>query len=272
MPSFSSLLSSPSELHLAADINSPYTIIPCLTLILGGYLYWDKRSSNEKKSSEQSATGEDGEVPVGRNSGSVVSRLFNPQSRRLPLPPGPSSWPIIGYTGGLPNVKAWEVYKKWGQVYGMYITRRHEFAVVVRRLKQFYRWYNLRSYLSWSHHHPQLRRGHIRAFRTTRKHLFRQTIHGHVPRTVSVLVVTANEISNKPMRIPCRMNFTTTTAFTGYGARWRKHRKIYNQQMNNIAVKKFQGYQLDAARGLLQWLLDCDTENREQDLGKLCRR
>jgi len=38
--------------------------------------------------------------------------------RRLPLPPGPKGWPIIGNLFDIPKGNAWETYAEWGKVYG----------------------------------------------------------------------------------------------------------------------------------------------------------
>ncbi|GJJ08744.1 hypothetical protein Clacol_002963 [Clathrus columnatus] len=46
-----------------------------------------------------------------------------------------------------------------------------------------------------------------------------------------------------------------STVFAEYGQEWRNHRKIYSQQMNINTVKKFQSYQVAAARDLLSVLL-----------------
>jgi hypothetical protein len=40
------------------------------------------------------------------------------RTSRLPLPPGPKPWPIIGNLLDLPKDKAWITYQSWSQQYG----------------------------------------------------------------------------------------------------------------------------------------------------------
>jgi hypothetical protein len=38
--------------------------------------------------------------------------------RRLPTPPGPKGWPIIGALFEIPPTHAWKTYAQWGEIYG----------------------------------------------------------------------------------------------------------------------------------------------------------
>jgi hypothetical protein len=52
------------------------------------------------------------------------------------------------------------------------------------------------------------------------------------------------------------MNFGGSTAFRPYGDIWRKHRSLYNQQLNSSAIGQFKNLQLNAVRGFLRLLLE----------------
>ena len=50
-------------------------------------------------------------------------RRNNPD--RLPLPPGPKGYPIIGNLLGMPTYKPWEGFDQWSKIYGKLITSPH---------------------------------------------------------------------------------------------------------------------------------------------------
>ncbi|KAF8513314.1 cytochrome P450 [Hysterangium stoloniferum] len=58
------------------------------------------------------------------------------------------------------------------------------------------------------------------------------------------------------------------TAFLPYGTQWRKHRKLYHQQMNPVAVREFHPSLLSAVRNFLKLLL-VNPSNYEQHLRHL---
>jgi len=51
-----------------------------------------------------------------------------------------------------------------------------------------------------------------------------------------------------------RMRFGSATSFLPYGDFWRKHRTIYNRQMNPGAIEQFQGLQIQYTGRLLKAL------------------
>ncbi|GJJ09727.1 hypothetical protein Clacol_003951 [Clathrus columnatus] len=76
-----------------------------------------------------------------------------------------------------------------------------------------------------------------------------------------------NIYSDRPHMVMMQlMTFDRSTAFAHYGSNWRRHRKLYNQQMNITAVSKFRGYQSAAAQSLLANLLDSP-----EDFARHCR-
>ena len=42
------------------------------------------------------------------------------RARRLPLPPGPPQWPIIGNLLDMPTIRPWVKYREWCSTYSMY--------------------------------------------------------------------------------------------------------------------------------------------------------
>ncbi|EMD33935.1 hypothetical protein CERSUDRAFT_107728 [Gelatoporia subvermispora B] len=54
-------------------------------------------------------------------SGAVVAYVLfarHASAHKLPLPPGPKGWPLIGNMLDMPQDKPWETYAKWGKTYG----------------------------------------------------------------------------------------------------------------------------------------------------------
>lgn len=51
------------------------------------------------------------------------------RGKRLPLPPGPFRWPIIGSALQVPKTYAWLTYSKWAKTYGESTTNRSRTAV-----------------------------------------------------------------------------------------------------------------------------------------------
>lgn len=45
--------------------------------------------------------------------------IVHTRQRRMALPPGPPSLPIIGNVLQLPREKEWLVYNEWAKIYGM---------------------------------------------------------------------------------------------------------------------------------------------------------
>ncbi|KIJ51010.1 hypothetical protein M422DRAFT_158706, partial [Sphaerobolus stellatus SS14] len=59
------------------------------------------------------------------------------------------------------------------------------------------------------------------------------------------------------------MGFGETTAFLPYGDKWRKHRILFNQQMNKRAIDQFEGSQYEAIGELLRSILDSPTRTHD---------
>ncbi len=55
----------------------------------------------------------------------VENRLRNP--RRLPLPPGPKGYPLIGSLFDVPTEKPWITYNEWAETYGKISSRAPNF-------------------------------------------------------------------------------------------------------------------------------------------------
>lgn len=45
-------------------------------------------------------------------------RKYAANPRRLPLPPGPKPWPLIGNALQIPSTLQWLTYAKWAETYG----------------------------------------------------------------------------------------------------------------------------------------------------------
>ena len=49
----------------------------------------------------------------------VLYRRAQRNKYRLPLPPGPKKWPLIGSLLSLPTSFEWETYAHWSEIYSL---------------------------------------------------------------------------------------------------------------------------------------------------------
>lgn len=60
----------------------------------------------------------------------VLHRRLSRNSKGLPLPPGPKSWPVIGSLFDVPREIAWKGFAKWSDTYGMSSDATHCYSWV----------------------------------------------------------------------------------------------------------------------------------------------
>ncbi|KIJ49922.1 hypothetical protein M422DRAFT_246291 [Sphaerobolus stellatus SS14] len=73
----------------------------------------------------------------------------------------------------------------------------------------------------------------------------------------------SNIYSSRPQSIMAHelMTFGNSTAFLPYGNAWRKHRTVYNQQMNTGVIQQFNGLQMRAVGKLLRGLVETNSRD-----------
>ncbi|KAG6901767.1 hypothetical protein C0995_008109 [Termitomyces sp. Mi166 len=148
-------------------------------------------------------------VPTGL----LIKWWFTPSSR-LPYPPGPTPRLISGNYGELPTVLPWLKYTSWAKQYGHYLFIFELCLINLARIGSLV---------------------HLRAFRD------------HI--VVVSTVEDANAMFEKRSRIYSDrptltminlMGFNFMAAFVGYGEKWRRHRRLYQQTLNKTAVQRTQ--------------------------------
>ena len=55
----------------------------------------------------------------------IVYRKSATSSRKLPFPPGPRPWPLIGNALDMPRTAQWSTFMKWAEEYGTWMIFQH---------------------------------------------------------------------------------------------------------------------------------------------------
>ena len=177
------------------------------------------------------------------------SRDGNPN--RLPLPPGPKGYPLIGNLFDMPVHNPWVVYDDWRKTYGK------TFIVdgLSPQITGYFRWYNI----------PQSSRPTLcnskflgRCYRVVREKVFKlfgQNADNYVGWTVCFITpfLSPQKISHDTDR--WRMDWSIAFSFMPYGQWWRRHRKSFHEYFHHNAVPKYQPVQRQEVQAFLRRLL-----------------
>jgi len=174
-------------------------------------------------------------------------RRNNPD--RLPLPPGPKGYPIIGNLLGMPTDKPWQEFDRWSKIYG-------EFCIDHKPASHISSWGIYRRYDifqdTWTTISCSRKRWKdLWSIRETVTKVFWPRTFSHVDWIVSSLF----SMLCPACLLENRMDFKWNMATLRYGPQWRSYRRTFHDYFHPNIVHKYHSVQVAMTRVFLRRLL-----------------